>query len=381
MKYLTKRILFITALFAFCIIKTNPAQINVTFEVISNTNDSAGVYISGNHILLGNWMPGAVRFNRIDSITWRKTISLPAGTDIEYKFTRGTWDKEALNEKEEIPQNEVVKVWNDTLISKQIDFWNNGKPRQIFGQITGTVEHHKYFQSNEVIPRDIVVWLPPSYEVDIKRTYPVLYMHDGQNVFDPFTSSFGYDWQADETADSLIKADAIEEIIIVGIYSTNLRTAEYSNTDTGAAYMRFVVNELKPFIDKNYRTKTDRHNTAVAGSSLGGLISFMLIWKYPEIFSKTSCFSPAFKVKDINYLPNVAAYSGEKKPIKIYIDNGGVGLENELQPGIDEMLGLLFSKGYEIEKDLYWYRNPDAMHNEQAWAKRFWRALVFMFGK
>ena len=115
-------------------------------------------------------------------------------------------------------------------------------------------------------------------------------------------------------------------------------------TDTGYAYMKFIVNELKPFIDYTYHTLPDRENTTVGGSSLGGLISFMMLWEYSDIFSKAACLSPAFKIDSIynhDFVSPVKNYSGPKKDIKIYVYNGGVGLEEELQPGIDEMMKRL----------------------------------------
>jgi predicted alpha/beta superfamily hydrolase len=170
-------------------------------------------------------------------------------------------------------------------------------------------------------------------------------MQDGQNIVDPRTSTFKVDWQIDEATDSLIRKGLIEEIIIVGIYNTPDRGSEYSENDTGYAYMNFIVNSLKPFIDKNYRTLSGRKYTATAGSSLAGLISFMLAWEYTDVFSMAACISPAFKIERHNFVDNVESFSGEKKEIKIYIDNGDNELDSKLQIGVDEMLQALKKKG------------------------------------
>ncbi len=230
-----------------------------------------------------------------------------------------------------------------------------------------------------ILPRDVIVWLPPGYEKNKKERYPVLYMQDGQNIIDPATSSFGYDWQVDEVADSLIKAGKIKKIIIVGIYSTMKRGLEYGGS-LSDAYMKFIVNKLKPIIDKKYRTNPDRQNTFVAGSSLGGIISFMILWNYPKIFSAADCESPAFHIGEYNCLPEVIN-TKEKKPVKIYIGIGGIGLEEKLQPGVDEMLTLLKEKGYKEGNDLEYFKDPTSEHNEQGWAKRVWRPLEYLFGK
>ena len=274
-----------------------------------------------------------------------------------------------------------LKVINDTSIFFQINKWRNNEPRINHGQITGTVRYHLQFESEGLKPRDIIVWLPPSYfKIDNKK-YPVLYMHDGQNIIDPATSTFGYDWRVDEVADSLIKFGLMEEIIIVGIYNTSDRTNEYTHTAVGYTYMNFIVNKLKPFIDSQYRTLSNPENTAVCGSSAGGLITLMMVWNYPNVFSNGACFSSAFKTKKLNYVDTILNYSGKKKNIKLYIDNGGMGIDAKLLSGNDEMIAALNKKGYELGKDIIYFVDKNAAHSEIAWASRIWRPLVFFFGK
>jgi predicted alpha/beta superfamily hydrolase len=204
-------------------------------------------------------------------------------------------------------------------------------------------------------------------------------VNDGQNIFDPYTSSFGIDWQIDEVADSLIRAKSIQKIIIVGIYNTVKRGSEYNDTKLGKAYLSFIIEELKPFIDRTYRTLPDSKNTAIAGSSGGGLISFILTWEYSDVFSKAACLSPAFKIQNIDYIAPVKNYMGAKKNIKIYIDIGGIGLEEKLQPGVDEMLSVLKEKGFVENEDLFFVKDPLAEHNEAAWSKRVYKFLEFLF--
>jgi predicted alpha/beta superfamily hydrolase len=207
-------------------------------------------------------------------------------------------------------------------------------------------------------------------------------MHDGQNVFDPYTSTLGHDWRVDEIADSLIRAGAIEEFICVAVYCDNdVRGAEYSDDpDLGEKYQDFMCCQLKPWIDSVYRTKTGAEHTAVMGASMGGLISFILAWEYPHVFSKAGCMSPAFKMKEgnigVDYVEEVLA-DRLTREIEIYIDNGTLDLEARLQPGIDEMLKVLDQKGY----DYVWYLDQGAPHNEIAWSARVWRPLVQFFGK
>lgn len=356
-------------------------EVSITFEVFTkDLNADEAVYITGNDNLLGNWQPEVVSLDEIVKSKWVKNFSFPRGKKLEFKFTRGSWIKEALNDDGTIPSNYSFIVWSDTTISLKINLWSDQIERKIEGQITGFVEYHRNFSGSGIKARDIVVWLPPEYSSESDRRYPVLYMHDGQNIVDPSTSSFQVDWQIDEAADSLIKQKLIEPLIIVGIYNTPQRNNEYSENDTGYAYMNFIVDSLKPFIDRNYRTKPDRQNTANGGGSLGGLISFILAWQYSEIFSKAFCFSPAFKIDRYNFVDNVLSYSGKKKEINLFICNGDDELDTRLQTGVDEMLNALTKNGYKERTDFYYVKAKNSQHGERDWSKNIPRALIYLFG-
>lgn len=343
--------------------------------------DTEFITIAGNISELGNWDASKVTLNKINDTTYSRSFELKVGDNVEFKITKGSWDKEALDSDGSVPQNTIFNIFSDTSIIIKISGWNDQFKRKSRGQITGTVEYIKNLQFNILPPRDLIIWLPPSYYTEPDKRYPVLYLHDGQNTFDPATSSFGYDWRFDEIADSLISIREIDELIMIGIYNTPFRSQEYAPGDTGTTYMNFVVNSVKPLIDSAYRTFPQRENTFVGGSSMGGLISFMLIWEHPEVFSKALCISPAFKIENLDYISIVKNYYDQKKPIKIYIDNGGVGLEEKLQPGIDEMIMTLKSKGFQIDQDLLWHKYEFAQHSERDWSKRVWRMLKFLFDK
>jgi predicted alpha/beta superfamily hydrolase len=312
--------------------------------------------------------------------TWSKEISVNRPLSIEYKYTLGSWEREAANANGSPLSNLVANISKDTTIKDSVLFWTRGPRQRVnHGQITGTVKYHRALKGAGIQDRDLVVWLPPAYEADSTRRYPVIYMHDGQNIFDPVTSSFGTDWSIDETADDLIKKKSIEPVIVVGIYNTSDRMKEYTPGDKGTAYMNFIVKTVKPLIDSTYRTKPDRKNTIVGGSSAGGIISFMLVWEHTDIFSKAICMSPAFRNPGAssgwNYVTVVQQSNNRKKDVFFYIDNGGVGLESQLQPGIDEMIATLKAKGYEEGKDFTFVHDPSAKHFEADWAKRFPNAL------
>lgn len=359
----------------------NIQSVRVTLRVMSSSVPSGSdVYVAGNTRDLGEWQAGAVKLTKISAEVWEKSFTAEAGERLEFKFTLGEWGNEALKSDGSVPPNNVLIVSADTTAEYTIVKWNNGQ-RHNEGKITGNVRYHEKLDWPGINARDVIVWLPPDYGLDAGVRYPVLYMHDGQNIIDPATSSFGVDWGADETADRLIRAGKMKSIIIVGIYNTRNRTAEYSYTDNGYAYMKFITDKLKPLIDSTYLTLPDRNNTATMGSSMGGLISLMLAWEHPEVFSMAGCLSPAFKIQQLNYNKFLKKYDGPDKDIKLYIDNGGVGLEAELQPGIEDAISILKEKGFSEGKNLLVYFDKSAEHNERAWASRLWMPMLFMFGK
>ncbi|WP_116542439.1 alpha/beta hydrolase-fold protein [Pontibacter virosus] len=357
-----------------------PDSIRVTFRLHATTlPDSQRVYLSGSTSELGNWQPGQVALQHVGGQVWEKTLYLKEAS-VAYKFTLGSWETEATDAQGNPLPNFSLQLQGDTTVQHELKHWLKKEERKITGGITGTVIYHRNLTADSLKPRDLIVWLPPGYEKTSKR-YPVLYMHDGQNVFDPATSSFGVDWRIDEIADSLIRSKQMDPAIIVGIYNTPDRMEEYVPGAKGRAYMDFVVNTVKPLIDQHYRTRPGAKHTLTGGSSAGGIMAFMLAWEYPQVFSKAICMSPAFKIMHIDYVKNVQAYTGKKKKLKLYIDNGGIDLEARLQPGIDEMLAALQQKGYREGKDYIWILDKEAQHNEAAWAKRIPKALKFMLGK
>ncbi len=354
----------------------------LTFQLFSPDLDTnADVYITGSIPELGNWNPAIVKMSSIGNHLWETSIKTKAAFGIEYKFTLGSWEKESVNANGLPLDNFIVKVASDTIIKNDVFFWKDGTKKPIVGKITGTVKYHRNFKGNNLLDRDVIVWLPPTYEESKNQRFDVIYMHDGQNLFDPSTSSFGVDWRVDETMDSLITIKKIKPHIVVGVYNTKDRSSEYLPVEKGGDYMKFLVHQLKPFIDKNYRTNPGKKHTSVGGSSMGGIISFALAWEYPNVFSKAICMSPAFKIRHIDYVQNVEKYNGKKKKIKLYIDNGGVGLEEQLQPGIDEMIEVLNQKGYKKDYDYLWILDKNAKHFEAAWAKRMPNALIWLLGK
>ncbi len=243
--------------------------------------------------------------------------------------------------------------------------------------VIGKVQYHREIYSRILdSKRDFFVWLPSGYNDNSVKRYPVLYMLDGQNLIDPKTSFAGKDWQVDETVTRLIREHKIKEIIIVGIYNSKDRLEEYSDSEKGERYRKFLIEDLKAFVDSKYKSLTDNKNTAIMGSSMGGLASFLIAWKHPEVFSMAGCLSSSFYYNDDKVFKMLEEYKETKKQIKFYIDHGEDGLVRG-----QKMFCKLTQMGYVIGTDLDYFYAHGAEHNESEWAKRLERPLLFFFGK
>ena len=259
--------------------------------------------------------------------------------------------------------------------------------------LTGDIRVHKGFHSSILNnDRDVLVYLPPGYQAGLKRRYAVLYLHDGQNLFDGATSFIpGQEWRVDETAQALIAAGKIEPLIIVGIYNTGKdRIDEYTPAADakfkgGKAdlYGRMLVAELKPFIDSSYRTLPGPQHTGLGGSSLGGLVSLYLGLKYPKVFGRLAVVSPSVWFANHHIVHYVEGLT--KRPrVRIWLDIGtkeGSNAEDAQRTVNDARLlkETLVRKGWKPGKDLSYFEAEGAEHNERAWAARVELMLRFLF--
>ena len=234
-----------------------------------------------------------------------------------------------------------------------------------------------------VASRRIWVYLPPGYR-ETERRYPVIYMHDGQNLFDPDTSYCG-EWYVGRSINALVKGGKHAGAIVIGIDNGGpTRPSEYSpwsgidvDNPRGEDYVRFITDYLKPFIDINLRTLPDRANTAVAGSSAGGIISFYAALRRPEIFGLAGIFSPSFWYSWEN-VENYIRQSDLRAGMKIYLD---IGTKEEDRPdaylNAAKAASKLFKKKQGV--NLKFVIDEGAPHHEDAWRRRFPDAFMWMF--
>ena len=258
--------------------------------------------------------------------------------------------------------------------------------------LTGDIKMHPAFPSKFLgNRRDILVYLPPGYRRFSWRRHSVLYLHDGQNVFDAATSFGGVEWGVDETAERLIRTKVIDPLIIVAVANMGEdRVDEYTPTpgvieakgrrkkrSRGLArlYGRFLMDELKPFIDRNYRTRRGPTFTGLGGSSMGGLVTLAIGLLYPQKFRRLMVMSPSV------WWDNFAIYQlvdslERKSPLKIWLDTGTA------EPGWEqtrELCKRLVEKGWKPGKEIQYMEADHGDHSEAAWAARVEPALRFLF--
>lgn len=353
--------------------------LSVTFRLSApGLPDGTRVYLAGGAPEVGDWRADGVAMSRTADGKWEATVSFARAMTLEYKYTLGSWAHEGADGDGRPLPNFHARLEPGTVVVDAVARFTTERTRPApVGQVTGEVRHHPGLEHPGLLPRDAWVWLPPGYADQPHRRYPVLYLHDGQNVFDPATSSFGIDWGVDETVDRLVREGSIEPLIVVAVNNSAERTADYSPGPTGEAYMDFMVSRLKPMIDATYRTLPQRGHTLVGGASMGGLISCMLGWAHPEVFGAALCFSPAFRIEGrADWSGYFTASADTPGDVYFYLDNGGIGLEEQLQPGIDWMLGFMAQRGLVPRRDFEFVIDPDAAHGEPAWAERFPGALL-----
>ena len=297
----------------------------------------------------------------------------------EFKITRGGWDKVECKKGGGDIQNRFLKLSSDTSISLNIEEWADRfvkKPR-----VSTASKNVHIIDTAFLIPqlnrvRRVWIYLPPGYTGSQKK-YPVLYMHDGQNVFDDATS-FAGEWGVDETLDSISRH--IAEIIVVAVdHGGPKRVNEYSPYDMerfgrgeGDQYVDFLVKTLKPFIDKNYRTVKEKTGTFIAGSSMGGLISMYAVLKYPNVFGGAGVFSPAFWVAPEIF--DDIRTKGKSVNSRIYFYCGKQESET-MEPGMvkafEEMRKVSRSRMTTVVR-------PDGKHTEWVWREEFPLFYIWM---
>ncbi len=363
--------LCLQVIFLFCYLFTF-AQFKVRFLVndLPENHLSDSVFVAGN---FNGWNPGknGNRLSKKKGPSFIELNNLPAG-DYQFKFTRGSWQSvECLAVGKDV-MNRQLRLSSDTIVRLSIEAWKD--------DFAAVAKQHTLSPNVQVmdsafaIPqlgrtRRICLYLPPGYAKG-KKHYPVMYLQDGQNIFDKYTSAFG-EWGIDESVDSMIKKGK-PACIIVGIDNGSRRMNEYNpywfkdfGKGEGNRYVDFIVEDLKPFIDKHYRTLPTCQNTIIAGSSMGGLIAYYAMLKYPAVFGKGGFFSPAFWTAD--KIKGLTESDGKKLTGTLFFYIGG----REGDKYISDMKEITDKLGKNSIALIYTVTDTEGNHNEQSWRKWF----------
>ena len=374
MKYLFSFVLLIFVL----ILK---AQVTIIVEKIpAHTPISENIYIAGT---MNGWNPGDNNYKLkfLQDSTFSITFT-PSVGQLKCKFTRGSWQKVEGTSFGTFRPDRILN-YNGTPITVRwvIDGWEDISVQSTASEQVSLLSD-TFFMPELNRKRRIWLYLPKDYHTT-NKDYKVLYMHDGQNLFDRF-KSFAGEWRIDESLDSLFSAGD-EGCIVVGIENGGaLRINEFTpwvhpqyGGGDGDAYVRFIVNTLKPYIDANFRTKSDAENTGIMGSSLGGLISYYAGLKYPEIFGRVGVFSPSFWFSTSS--KELAKTTQLPSSFHMYMIMGvqeGERFINDVREVSESLLNNTLNNS-----QLYLQIDDDGQHKEWYWSREFPKAYQWLFEK
>jgi len=365
-------------------------QATLRLAVPANTPATAPVFVAGS---FNQWNPAAPEYRLAAAAPGQYAITLPASVRgrIEFKFTLGSWDSvESDSAGGDVANRSLtVPATGATSYLGMVPRWRDGSPRprpQPSATASVSVLTDSFAIPQLARTRRVWLYLPPGYAAS-ERRYPVLYMHDGQNVFDARTS-FAGEWGVDETLDSLHAIGAADAIVVAVDNGGPRRFDEYSawtnqkyGGGQGDAYVDFLVQTLKPYVDAHYRTLPDRVHTGVAGSSMGGLISLYAALKYPDVFGRVGVFSPAFWVAPEIYQAARRAHPRPEGSTRIYMVTGAQ--EGDTPEVVvrdhQRMIDTLRAAGFTIGHDLQAAVRPDGKHAEWFWRREFPAAYEWLF--
>ena len=357
----------------------------IRLEVPDTTPKDTDIYIAGN---FNGWDPADPDYKLSYLKPGLYTIELSVEIDnVEFKFTQGAWGKvELLANNNDRPNRHEILKNNSVEETYKVEAWANNENRST---MTGNIRVIEDFNMPQLErTRRLWIYLPPGYEKSFKR-YPVMYMHDGQNLFSDSTS-FSGEWGIDETLEKMIKRKELPKMIIVGIdnhpqYRLDEYTPfpfEYHGQKINAEaplYGQFIVETLKPYIDEHYRTKKGRKFTGVSGSSMGGLVSVYLALEYQDVFSKVGALSSAFGVCRNDLIAFIAQHPKEY-PIRFWLDAGtkegeNMDIERNQLPIKDALIAAGWEEGEEVNFIIY----KGAEHYESFWRQRFGDVLAYLW--
>ena len=347
------------------------SQYTINFRIQSrpDAHSTDTIFLAGN---FNNWNPGKdeYKFSVSDSVSVQ-IKNLPAASYL-FKCTRGEWQKAECAVDGADISNRTINLASDTTIYIAVAAWKDDfavAVKQHTASVNVKIIDTAFFIPQLNRKRRVSIYLPSDYATGHKK-YPVMYLQDGQNIFDEFTA-FSGEWAVDECLDSLIKKGT-PPCLVVAIDNGPERMTEYNPFEyeqfgkgEGDQYVDFLVNTLKPVIDRQYRTMPSQGNTTIVGSSMGGLIAYYAALKYPQIFGNAGIFSPSFLAAD--KIKEQTTAKGNKLTGKLFFYIGEKEGDSDVQE-VEKVVNILGEKSSAM---IYYAVDPDSNHNEQAWRKWF----------
>ena len=358
----------------------------VPLHIVANVPAGAGdVYVTGSLPEMGPWDPAKLKMSGTGAKR-EATVNVALGTKVELKFTHGAWDKEAQEPDGSIPGNKTVEVTGEQTVEYTVSGFREPGPVDPAGSgVKGTLTYWRDVPSTNLgNTRDVSVWLPPGYDKNGTTRYPVLYMHDGQNLFDPRMSFTHVDWGVDESIVRLVEAGKIPPTIVIGPFCTARRSEEYLPTVDGEKYAKFLIEELKPRVDKEFRTLPDRAHTATMGSSYGGIIALYLLTDHSDVFGSAACLSLGVSDKIRPWVGEVMTSNVMSKDVHLYVDYdapapAGSPIANNL-PEIRNSLDALMKQWSWPQGDRFVLKGYPELHTEASWRARLDGPMEFVLG-
>lgn len=359
-------------------------QSQITFRITKlppDKGENAKLYLASN---LSGWKTDDDNFEFKKDKDGFYILTIPNQTQkIEYKITKGSWDISETDEKGNGISNRFLESSEKApMVDLEIKGWSSPKEKQHTATSNVKILSQDFSIPQLNTTRKIWVYLPPDYETS-KKKYPVIYMHDGQNLFDNFTS-FSGEWSVDETLNQIFEETGMSAIVIGIDNGGDKRLAEYSpwnnekykTAGEGDLYVEFLVKTLKPYIDKTYRTEKQASKTLIMGSSMGGLISLYASAKYPTIFGKAGIFSPAFWFVSGDLKKYLNVNKNNLKNSKFYFV-AGKNEDETMAPEIENVNGLLLERSVPA-KNIVVKIDEDGTHSESYWKRELKSSLIWL---
>ena len=406
MSFAARTVLLMTVALAAC--TGRPAGETADADCCSVTvrltvpGDVGDVYLTGNQEPLGPWRPDSFLMTR-DGPERSAQIEMPPGTEFEYKFTLGSWNRQALGPSGNVLPNSSVLVDDSLEVSHEIGAFQADPVTYIDdwqgSGVQGTLVYWKDVASNHLArPRHVGIWLPPGYDAAAEARYPVLYMHDGQNLFDPRLTGSGEIWDVDDAVVRLVESGTISPVIVVGVFNSADRGFEYSPWHGAPDYARFLIDELMPRVNEEFSTLTGPQNTSVMGSSMGGLLSYYLVTHHGDVFGACGCISTHFVLSEA-WAARLTSDDGtgegaDDTPfiirdiengltvpdgVRYWFDYGTEGLDAEYHEPHLAVREWLLQQGLSEGTDFVIRPYEGAYHNEASWRERLDDPLTFLY--